>query len=148
VPIVITSLSAPAQNRPRVHSWGGLVFHDVIGVRHAKKAIEAGVDGLDPRLRRGRGGCRDPFSFALMEECAKFGKGPIAPPPGAIGDGAWCSRPRARWAPISPMSAPFHRSEEANADPRYKQMIAASDAADILYSAISLACLAIISAKA
>jgi nitronate monooxygenase len=45
VPMIITSLSAPMEITPRVHDWGGLVFHDVISVRHAKKAIEAGVDG-------------------------------------------------------------------------------------------------------
>jgi len=134
VPIVITSLSAPTQIVPRVHSWGGLVFHDVIGVRHAKKAIEAGVDGLI-LVCAGAGGHAGTLSpFALMEEVRKFWQGPIALA-GAIATGRGVLAARAMGADFAYVGTRFIASEEANADPRYKQMIAASDAADILYSA-------------
>ena len=134
VPIVITSLSAPTQIVPRVHSWGGLVFHDVIGVRHAKKAIEAGVDGLI-LVCAGAGGHAGTLSpFALMEEVRKFWQGPIALA-GAIATGRGILAARAMGADFAYVGTRFIASEEANADPRYKQMIAASDAADILYSA-------------
>ena len=134
VPIVITSLSAPTQIVPRVHSWGGLVLHDVIGVRHAKKAIEAGVDGLI-LVCAGAGGHAGTLSpFALMEEVRKFWQGPIALA-GAIATGRGVLAARAMGADFAYVGTRFIASEEANADPRYKQMIAASDAADILYSA-------------
>jgi nitronate monooxygenase len=134
VPIVITSLSAPTQIVPRVHSWGGLVLHDVIGVRHAKKAIEAGVDGLI-LVCAGAGGHAGTLSpFALMEEVRKFWQGPIALA-GAIATGRGILAARAMGADFAYVGTRFIASEEANADPRYKQMIAASDAADILYSA-------------
>jgi nitronate monooxygenase len=134
VPIVITSLSAPTQIVPRVHSWGGLVFHDVIGVRHAKKAIEAGVDGLI-LVCAGAGGHAGTLSpFALMEEVRKFWQGPIALA-GAIATGRGILAARAMGADFAYVGTRFIASEEANADPHYKQMIAASDAADILYSA-------------
>ncbi len=134
VPIVITSLSAPTQIVPRVHSWGGLVFHDVIGVRHAKKAIEAGVDGLI-LVCAGAGGHAGTLSpFALMEEVRKFWQGPIALA-GAIATGRGILAARAMGADFAYVGTRFIASEEANADPCYKQMIAASDAADILYSA-------------
>src|SRR5205807_1071204 len=70
-PIVITSLSAPREIVPRVHGWGGLVFHDVINLRHAKKAIEAGVDGLILI----NAGTLSPF--ALVEEVRKIWRGTI-----------------------------------------------------------------------
>jgi len=134
VPIVITSLSAPTQIVPRVHSWGGIVFHDVIGLRHAKKAIEAGVDGLI-LVCAGAGGHAGTLSpFALMEEVRKFWQGPIALA-GAIATGRGVLAARAMGADFAYVGTRFIASEEANADPRYKQMIAASDAADILYSA-------------
>jgi nitronate monooxygenase len=134
VPIVITSLSAPNLIVPRVHSWGGLVFHDVIGVRHAKKAIEAGVDGLI-LVCAGAGGHAGTLSpFALMEEVRKFWQGPIALA-GAIATGRGILAARAMGADFAYVGTRFIATEEANADPRYKQMIAASDAADILYSA-------------
>ena len=134
VPLIITSLSAPSQIVPRVHSWGGLVFHDVISVRHAKKAIEAGVDGLI-LVCAGAGGHAGTLSpFALIEEVRKFWQGPIALA-GAIATGRGVLAARALGADFVYVGTRFIASEEANADPRYKQMIVASDAADILYSA-------------
>jgi nitronate monooxygenase len=111
-----------------------LVFHDVIGVRHAKKAIDAGVDGLI-LVCAGAGGHAGTLSpFALMEEVRKFWQGPIALA-GAIATGRGILAARAMGADFAYVGTRFIASEEANADPRYKQMIAASDAADILYSA-------------
>jgi nitronate monooxygenase len=134
VPIVITSLSAPTHVVPRVHAWGGVVFHDVIGVRHAKKAIEAGVDGLI-LVCAGAGGHAGTLSpFALIEEVRTFWQGPMALA-GAIATGRGVLAARAMGADFAYVGTRFIASEEANADPRYKQMIMASDAADILYSA-------------
>ncbi|WGJ15105.1 nitronate monooxygenase family protein [Methylocapsa sp. D3K7] len=134
VPIIITSLSAPAQIVPRVHAWGGMVFHDVISVRHAKKAVEAGVDGLI-LVCAGAGGHAGTLSpFALIEEVRKFWQGPIALA-GAIATGRGVLAARAMGADFAYVGTRFIASEEANADARYKQMITASDAADILYSA-------------
>ena len=134
VPIVITSLSAPNQIVPRVHSWGGLVFHDVIGVRHAKKALEAGVDGLI-LVCAGAGGHAGTLSpFALMEEVRKFWPGPVALA-GAIATGRGVLAARAMGADFAYLGTRFIATEEANADQRYKEMIAAASAADILYSA-------------
>jgi nitronate monooxygenase len=134
VPIVITSLSAPNLIVPHVHSWGGLVFHDVIGVRHAKKAIDAGVDGLI-LVCAGAGGHAGTLSpFALIEEVRKFWQGPIALA-GAIATGRGVLAACAMGADFAYVGTRFIATEEANADTRYKQMIAASDAADILYSA-------------
>jgi nitronate monooxygenase len=134
VPIIITSLSAPKDIVPRVHSWGGLVFHDVISVRHAKKAIEAGIDGLI-LVCAGAGGHAGTLSpFALVEEIRKFWQGPIALA-GAIATGRAVLAARVMGADFAYIGTRFIATEEANADSRYKQMIAASDAADILYSA-------------
>ena len=134
VPIIITSLSAPTHIVPRVHAWGGIVFHDVISVRHAKKAIEAGVDGLI-LVCAGAGGHAGTLSpFALIEEVRKFWQGPVALA-GAIATGRGVLAARAMDADFAYVGTRFIASEEANADQRYKQMITASDAADILYSA-------------
>ncbi|HUI21613.1 MAG TPA: nitronate monooxygenase family protein [Methylocella sp.] len=134
VPIIITSLAAPAEIVPRVHSWGGLVFHDVISVRHAKKAIEAGVDGLI-LVCAGAGGHAGTLSpFALTEEVRQFWQGPIALA-GAIATGRGVLAARAMGADFAYVGTRFIATEEANADLRYKKMITTSEAADILYSA-------------
>jgi nitronate monooxygenase len=134
VPAVITSLSAPGKIVPRVHAWGGLVFHDVIGVRHAKKAIEAGVDGLI-LVCAGAGGHAGTLSpFALIEEVRKFWQGPVALA-GAIATGRGVLAARAMGADFAYVGTRFIATEEANADARYKQTIVEADAQDILYSA-------------
>ena len=77
VPIVITSLRAPDEIVPRVHGWGGLVFHDVISVRHARRAMQAGVDGLI-LVCAGAGGHAGMLSpFALVQEVRRFFGGTI-----------------------------------------------------------------------
>ena len=133
VPIVITSLSAPKDIVPRVHAWGGLVFHDVIGVRHAKKALEAGVDGLI-LVCAGAGGHAGTLSpFALIEEVRKFWQGPVALA-GAIATGRGVLAARAMGADFAYVGTRFIATVEANADARYKETIVEANAVDIVYS--------------
>ncbi|MBK9083397.1 MAG: nitronate monooxygenase [Rhizobiales bacterium] len=133
VPIIITSLSAPTQIAPRVHGWGGIVFHDVISVRHAKKAIEAGVDGLI-LVCAGAGGHAGMLSpFALVEEVRRFWDGPIALS-GAIATGRGVLAAQAMGADLAYIGTRFVATHEARASEAYKQMIVDSAAADIVYS--------------
>lgn len=133
VPLIITSLSAPRDIVPRVHAWGGLVFHDVIGVRHAKKAIDAGADGLI-LVCAGAGGHAGTLSpFALVEEVRRFWQGPLALA-GAIATGRGVLAACAMGADFAYCGTRFIATAEANADRRYKEMIVSSDAQDILYS--------------
>ncbi len=132
-PIIITSLSAPTEVVPRVHEWGGIVLHDVINVRHAAKAIEAGVDGLI-LVCSGAGGHAGTYSpFAFVQEVRRFWSGPIALS-GAIATGRAALAARVTGADFAYVGTRFIATTEANADPRYKQMIVDSSAADILYS--------------
>ncbi|MGU3537287.1 NAD(P)H-dependent flavin oxidoreductase [Methylobacterium sp. A54F] len=133
VPIVITSLRAPdAVVRP-VHAYRGLVFHDVTNVRHAEKALEAGVDGLI-LVCAGAGGHAGTLSpFALVGEVRRFYDGPLILS-GAITTGASILAAQAMGADLAYMGTRFIATEEANAAPAYKDMISASAAADILYT--------------
>ena len=133
VPIIITSLSAPNLIVPHVHQWGGLVFHDVISVRHAKKAIDAGVDGLILVCAGagGHAGMQSPFS--LTQEVRKFWDGPIALS-GAIATGRAVLAAEALGADLAYIGTRFIATTEARADARYKQMIVDSAAADIVYT--------------
>ena len=134
VPVIITSLSAPTEIVPLVHGWGGLVFHDVISVRHAKKAIDAGVDGLI-LVCAGAGGHAGTLSpFALVEEVRRFWQGPLVLA-GAIATGRGVLAVQAMGADLAYVGTRFIASDEANADENYKRMIAASEAGDIIYSA-------------
>ena len=133
VPIIITSLSAPNMIVPHVHQWGGLVFHDVISVRHAKKAIDAGVDGLILVCAGagGHAGMQSPFS--LTQEVRKFWDGPIALS-GAIATGRAVLAAEVIGADLAYIGTRFIATTEARADARYKQMIVDSAAADIVYT--------------
>lgn len=133
VPMIITSLRAPDDVVNRVHAYGGVVFHDVINVRHAEKALEAGVDGLI-LVCAGAGGHAGMLSpFALVREMRRFFKGPIALS-GAITDGAGILAAEAIGADFAYIGTRFIASQEANAPEAYKQMIQQSRAADILYT--------------
>ena len=133
VEIVITSLSAPNLIVPHVHAWGGVVFHDVISVRHAKKAIDAGVDGLIP-VCAGAGGHAGALSpFALVEEVRKFWDGPLLLS-GAIATGRGVLAAQAIGADLAYVGTRFIATKEANASAGYKQMIVESTAADVVYS--------------
>jgi nitronate monooxygenase len=133
VPMIITSLSAPTEIVPRVHDWGGVVFHDVINVRHAKKAIEAGVDGLILVCAGAGGHAGTQSPFALVQEVRKFWDGPIALS-GAISTGKAVLAARALGADFAYVGTRFIATKEANADQRYKDMIVDSAAEDIFYT--------------
>lgn len=133
VPMIITSLRAPDDVVKHVHEWGGLVFHDVTTIRHAEKALEAGVDGLI-LVASGAGGHAGKLSpFAILPEVRKFFDGPIALS-GSITNGSSVLAARALGADFAYIGTRFIASHEANADERYKKMIVESSAKDILYT--------------
>ncbi|PKO33084.1 MAG: nitronate monooxygenase [Betaproteobacteria bacterium HGW-Betaproteobacteria-7] len=133
VPLIITSLRAPNEIVPRVHDYGGQVFHDVISVRHAEKALEAGVDGLI-LVCAGAGGHAGTLSpFALVGEIRKFYKGPIALS-GAIANGSAILAAQAMGADFAYIGTRFIATREANAIDGYKQAIIDSAAADVVYT--------------
>lgn len=135
VPMLITSLRAPGDIAKQAHAWGGLVFHDVISVRHAEKAIEAGVDGLI-LVCAGAGGHAGTLSpFALVREVRKFYDGPIALS-GAIAHGASVFAAQAMGADFAYMGTRFIATKEARAVDAYKEMIVNSSAQDIVYSSL------------
>ena len=135
VPIMITSLRAPHDAVKVAHSYGGKVFHDVISVRHAEKAIEAGVDGLI-LVCAGAGGHAGTLSpFALVSEIRKFYDGPIALS-GSITQGKQILAAEAMGADFAYMGTRFIATHEANADDAYKQMIVDSSATDVIYSSL------------
>ena len=133
VPIIITSLRPPAEVVEATHSYGGLIFHDVINVRHAKKAAEMGVDGLI-LVCAGAGGHAGALSpFALLREVKSwFDKTIILS--GSIGDGYSVASALALGADFAYLGTRFIATHEANAEPEYKQMLIESSANDIVYS--------------
>lgn len=133
VPLIITSLSAPTQIVPHVHAYGGQVFHDVISVRHAEKALEAGVDGLI-LVCAGAGGHAGTLSpFALVGEIRKFYDGPIALS-GSITNGSAILSAQAMGADFAYIGTRFIATPEANAVEGYKQAILDSAAKDVVYT--------------
>ena len=135
VPIVITSLSPPAEIVQAVHSYGGMVFHDVINVRHAKKAAAQGVDGLI-LVASGAGGHAGTLSpFALVQEVREWFDGIIILS-GAIASGHAIAGALAMGADLAYSGTTFIATEEANADQDYKQMLVESAASDIIYSSL------------
>ena len=133
VPIIITSLSPPAEVVKAAHSYGGLVFHDVINVRHAKKAADMGVDGLI-LVCAGAGGHAGALSpFALLREVKSWFDGTIILS-GSIGDGYSVASALALGADFAYLGTRFIATHEANAEPEYKQMLIESSANDIVYS--------------
>lgn len=133
VPMVITSLRAPNEFVPRIHGWGGLVFHDVTNLRHAEKALEAGVDGLI-LVCAGAGGHAGKLNpFALVSEVRRIYDGPIALS-GSITRGEHILAAQAMGANLAYMGTRFIATQEANANPAYKQMIVDSSASDVVYT--------------
>ena len=133
VPIIITSLRPPAEVVKAAHSYGGLVFHDVINVRHAKKASDMGVDGLI-LVCAGAGGHAGALSpFALLREVKSWFDGTIILS-GSIGDGYSVASALALGADFAYLGTRFIATHEANAEPEYKQMLIESSANDIVYS--------------
>jgi nitronate monooxygenase len=133
VPLIITSLRAPDAIVPQVHAYGGLVFHDVISVRHAEKALAAGVDGLI-LVCAGAGGHAGTLSpFALVGEIRKFYTGAIALS-GAITSGSGILAAQAMGADFAYIGTRFIATREANAQEAYKQCLVDSAAVDIVYT--------------
>jgi len=133
VPIIITSLRPPAELVEAAHSYGGLVYHDVINVRHAKKAAEQGVDGLI-LVCAGAGGHAGALSpFALLREVKEWFDGTVILS-GSIGDGYSVASSLALGADFAYMGTRFIATKEANADQSYKEMLIESAADDIVYS--------------
>ena len=135
VPIIITSLRPPAEVVEAAHSYGGVVYHDVINVKHARKAVEEGVDGLI-LVCAGAGGHAGALSpFALLREVKEWFDGTILLS-GAIGDGFCIASALAMGADLAYMGTRFIATEEANADQGYKDMLIQSAADDIVYSSL------------
>jgi nitronate monooxygenase len=135
VPIIITSLRPPAEVVEAAHSYGGVVFHDVINVKHAKKAAEQGVDGLI-LVCAGAGGHAGALSpFALVREVKEWFDGTVLLS-GSIGDGHCIASALAMGADLAYIGSRFIATEEANADQGYKDMLVESVADDIVYSSL------------
>ncbi|MDM8355311.1 NAD(P)H-dependent flavin oxidoreductase [Pandoraea communis] len=134
VPIFITSLRAPPKEvLDAVHSYGGIVLHDVINLRHANKALEAGVDGLI-LVAAGAGGHAGTLSpFALVGEVRKIFDGPLVLS-GAIANGGSILAAQAMGADLAYIGTRFIASTEANASDDYKQAIVDASANDIVYT--------------
>jgi len=133
VPLVITSLHAPNQVVEKVHAYGGLVFHDVTTLRHAKKAIDAGVDGLI-LVCHGAGGHAGRLNpFAFVAEVRRFYNGPLVLA-GAISKGEQIVAAQALGVDLVYMGTRFIATQEANAQAAYKLMVLDAAAGDIVYT--------------
>ena len=135
VPIVITSLGARTDVNEAVHGWGGVVMHDIINNAFARKAIEKGADGLIAVAAGagGHAGVKSPF--ALVSEIREWFDGPLALS-GAISSGGAVLAARAMGADFAYVGSAFVATEEARAQPAYKQMIVESTSDDIVYSSL------------
>ncbi len=135
VPIIITSLRPPSEIVSAVHGYGGMVFHDVINLRHARKAIEQGVDGIIA-VCAGAGGHAGTLSpFALIKEIRREFDGAIILS-GAMTSGGDVLAAQAMGADLSYVGTRFIATEEACAPQPYKDMIVQSNAADIAYTSL------------
>ena len=134
VPIIITSLGAVSQLVNAVHSYGGLVFHDVIKKRHAEKATEAGVDGLIlvAAGAGGHGGTLNPMPF-ISEVRSFFDKTILLS--GCISSGRDIASAIQMGADLAYLGTRFINTLESKADEKYKEMIINSKAGDIVYTA-------------
>ncbi|MCO6388311.1 nitronate monooxygenase family protein [Aliihoeflea sp. 40Bstr573] len=133
VPIVISSLGAVEEVNQAVHSYGGIVLHDIIHDRHARNAIKRGADGLIA-VAAGAGGHAGTLSpFALVQEIRQWFNGPLLLS-GAIANGGAVLAAQAMGADLAYIGSPFIATREARASDDYKQMIVDSKAADIVYS--------------
>ncbi len=133
VPIVITSLGARPELNDAVHSYGGLVLHDVINDRFAHKAIEKGADGLIA-VAAGAGGHAGTLSpFALIQEIRAWFDGPVALS-GAIATGSAILAAQAAGADMAYIGSAFIATEEANAADAYKNALLEGNADSIVYT--------------
>ena len=132
-PIVITSLGAKEWVNEAIHSYGGIVLHDIINNRFAKKAIEKGADGLIA-VAAGAGGHAGTLSpFALIQEIREWFDGPLLLS-GSIAHGDAVLAAQAMGADLAYIGSAFIATDEANAEQGYKQAIVDCGADDIVYS--------------
>ncbi|MFM8901290.1 MAG: NAD(P)H-dependent flavin oxidoreductase [Burkholderiales bacterium] len=133
VPLIITSLGARVDVNQAVHSWGGVVLHDIINNSFAKKAIEKGADGLIAVAAGagGHAGVKSPF--ALIQEIRQWFDGPVALS-GSIATGDAVLAAQAMGADFAYIGSAFIATHEARAADAYKQMIVDSNSDDIVYS--------------
>jgi nitronate monooxygenase len=134
VPIIISSLRAPPPEMlDAVHAYGGIVMHDVVSIRHAEKALEAGVDGLI-LVAAGAGGHAGALSpFALVGEVRKFFDGPIALS-GSIATGDAILAAQAMGADFAYIGSRWLATRESNVTDAYRNAIVESSAADVIYT--------------
>ena len=135
VPIIITSLRPPAELVKAVHGYGGVVFHDVINVRHARKAIEQGVDGIIAVCAGAGGHAGTTSPFALIKEIRECFGGTIILS-GSMSTGNDVLAAQAIGADLAYIGTRFIATEEANATAAYKEMILNSTAKDIVYTSL------------
>ena len=133
VPIVITSLGAREDVNQAVHSWGGVVLHDIINNKFAHKAIEKGADGLIAVAAGagGHAGVKSPF--ALIQEIREWFDGPVALS-GSIASGGAILAAQAMGADFAYIGSAFIATHEARAHDAYKQAIVDGTSDDIVYS--------------
>jgi nitronate monooxygenase len=135
VPIWITSLGARVEVNDAAHSCGGIALHDIINNWFARKAIAKGADGLIA-VAAGAGGHAGQLSpMALINEIREWFEGPLLLS-GSIATGQSILAAQAMGADLAYIGSPFIATHEANAEEAYKQMIADSSAADIIYSSL------------
>ncbi|MEL7033882.1 MAG: nitronate monooxygenase family protein [Pseudomonadota bacterium] len=133
VPVVITSLGAREEVNQAIHSYGGIVLHDIINTIFARKALEKGADGLIA-VAAGAGGHAGTISpLALIQDIREFFDGPLALS-GAMANGGAVAAAQAMGADLGYIGSAFISCHEANAVDGYKDMIVESDAKDIVYS--------------
>jgi nitronate monooxygenase len=135
VPIIITSLYPPAEIVDAVHSYGGVVFHDVINLRHARKAIEQGVDGIITVCAGAGGHAGTTSPFALVKEVREVFDGTIILS-GSMSMGNDALAAQAIGADLAYIGTRFIATSEANAPAGYKEMIVSSKSADIVYTSL------------
>ena len=133
VPVIITSLGAREEVNQAAHSYGGVVLHDIINNKFAHKAIEKGADGLIAVAAGagGHAGVKSPF--ALIQELREWFDGPIALS-GSISTGGAILAARAMGSDFAYIGSAFIATDEARAQPEYKQCIVDSTSDDIVYS--------------
>ncbi len=133
VPIIITSLGAREDVNQAVHSWGGVVLHDIINNKFARKAIEKGADGLIAVAAGagGHAGVKSPF--ALVQEIRQWFDGPLALS-GSIATGGSILAAQAMGADFAYIGSAFIATDEARAVEAYKQAIVEGNSDDVVYS--------------
>jgi nitronate monooxygenase len=135
VPLIITSLRPPREIVDAAHSYGGLVFHDVVSVRHARKAAEQGVDGIIAVCAGAGGHAGTASPFALVREIRQFFEGTIVLS-GAMSSGADVFAALALGADMAYIGTRFLATTEAQVPEAYKQMIVDSSSDEVVYTSL------------